>query len=309
MYKILITGIGGDIAQSISKIIQNSDLQTRLVGIDINNNIPWKYFVNKFYKVPPANDMSYLSILENIISKESIDALIPITEQEIKVINDAKNWNPTRILIVSSRIIDIFLDKLETIRFFSANNIPTPWTKELGYIPESYPCVLKHRFGSGSKGFTIIENEQDLKYFINKRKGWILQELLLPDEEEYSCGVYSKDGQNVYVIVLRRILKGGLTGIAEVVYDEEIIKLCKRVGTLINLKGSINIQLRKTLRGPMIFEINPRFSSTAIFREYLSFRDVIWSIMDILAIEHEVEFNYEKVIGKKFYRVYSEIFT
>lgn len=312
MHKILVTGIGGDIAQSISKIIRNSNLPVQLIGTDVNKSIPWGSFVDEFYKVPFANDTSYLSALENIIVKEWINVLIPTTEQEIRVINNAKvneNWNPTRILIAPSHIVNIFLDKLETIRFLAANNIPVPGTEESEREPESYPCILKHRFGSGSKGLTIIEDEQDLKYFRSKRKGWILQELLSPDDEEYTCGVYTNDGQNMYVIVLKRVLKDSVTGMAEVVYDKEIIKLCERIGSLIDLKGSINIQLRKTSQGPMIFEVNPRFSSTAIFRDHLGFRDVIWSIMDVLTIQHKIQFNYKEIIGRKFYRIYSEVFT
>lgn len=312
MYKILVTGIGGDIAQSISKIIRNSNLPAQLIGTDINNNIPWGSFVDDFYKVPFACDVSYLPTLENIILKESINVVIPATEQEIRAINNAKvneNWNPTKILIAPSHIVNIFLDKLETIRFLATNSISVPRTEELECEPDSYPCILKHRFGSGSEGLTIIEDEEDLKYFRSKRKGWILQEFLSPDDEEYTCGVYSNDRQNIYVIVLKRALEGGVTGVAEVVYDEEIIKLCERIGNLIDLKGSINIQLRKTSQGPMIFEVNPRFSSTAIFRDHLGFRDVIWSIMDVLGIQHEVRFNYKEVIGRKFYRIYSEVFT
>jgi len=311
-YKILVTGIGGDIAQSISKIIKNSGLPAQLIGTDINNNIPWGSFVDDFYKVPFAYDTSYLLALEDIISKELIDVLIPVTGEEIRVINDAKvneNWSPTRIVIAPSHIVNIFLDKLETIKFLAANDIPVPWTKEIECEPTLYPCILKSKFGSGSKGLTIIEDEEDLKYFRSKRKGWILQELLLPHDEEYTCGVYSNDGQNIYVIVLKRVLKGGITGVAEVVYDEEIIKLCKRIGNFIDLKGSINIQLRRTPQGPVIFEVNPRFSSTAIFRDHFGFKDVIWSIMDALAMQHEVKFNYKEIIGRKFYRIYSEIFT
>ena len=47
-----------------------------------------------------------------------------------------------------------------------------------------------------------------------------------------------------------------------------------------NLKGSINVQLRITEEGPMIFEINPRFSSTAFMRHKLGFSDVNWAVKE-----------------------------
>lgn len=312
MCKILITGIGGDIAQSISTIIRKESLPARLIGADANDDIPWRSFVDDFFKVSMASSESYLPMLDKIISEQSVDILIPLSEPELEIINDArtiKNWSPTKILMVPSHILSIFLDKLETAKFLVAKGIPMPWTKEVESNPDSLPCILKHRFGSGSTGLATIENREDLGYFRKRRKGWILQELLLPEDKEYTCGLYSEDGQNILVIVMKRILEHGLSRVAEVIHDQEIVRLCKKVGSLVNLRGSINIQLRKTPQGPRIFEINPRFSSTAIFRNHLGFKDVIWSIKEALEIKHEIKFNYRKAMGKKFYRIYSEVFT
>lgn len=311
MNKILITGIGGDIAQSIAKIIRNSGLSVNLIGTDVNAAIPWKSFVDSFHQVPSANNSEFLSILESIITNGSIDLLIPVPEKELEAISQARtnqNWQPAKIVMVSNYIISLFLDKLKTIEFLAAHSISVPWTMELEEEPKSYPCILKHRFGVGSRGFTLIKNARDLEYFRQKRSGWVLQELLLPRNEEYTCGVYAEKDQEAIVVVMKRILESGHTKFAQVIYDQEIIALCMKIAGLVNLHGSINIQLRKTSRGPIIFEINPRFSGTSIFRDHFGFRDVVWSIMDTLTIPHQARFNYTKALGKKFFRVYSEIF-
>ena len=41
----------------------------------------------------------------------------------------------------------------------------------------------------------------------------------------------------------------------------------------IDFFGPANFQLILTKKGPMIFEINPRFSSTVLMRNYLGFTD------------------------------------
>jgi carbamoyl-phosphate synthase large subunit len=48
----------------------------------------------------------------------------------------------------------------------------------------------------------------------------------------------------------------------------------------LDLRGSINVQLRITTNGPRIFEINPRFSSTVLMRHQMGFCDLVWSIQD-----------------------------
>jgi carbamoyl-phosphate synthase large subunit len=137
----------------------------------------------------------------------------------------------------------------------------------------------------------------------------IIQEYLSPPSEEYTCGLYKTPNEKPHVLILKRRLAGGLTGQAEVVWDEKIYDYCSKIADGLDLKGSINIQLIRTAEGPIIFEINPRFSSTAIFRDHLGFKDVIWSIHDSLGESKNIDFSYKSMIGKKFYRVYGEIFA
>src|SRR3546814_6554984 len=59
-----------------------------------------------------------------------------------------------------------------------------------------------------------------------------------------------------------------------------IESLCATVARALDLRGSINIQLRLGSRGPMIFEINHRFSSTVVFRHRLDFSDLLWSLQE-----------------------------
>lgn len=40
----------------------------------------------------------------------------------------------------------------------------------------------------------------------------------------------------------------------------------------------MNVQLRLTDSGPRVFEINPRFSSTALMRQKMGFTDVLWAV-------------------------------
>ena len=73
---------------------------------------------------------------------------------------------------------------------------------------------------------------------------------------------------------------GGLTGWARVVKNKQVGNLLNVIAKGWNLEGSINVQLRITKIGPMIFEVNPRFSSTVYMRHKLGFTDVLWSLKE-----------------------------
>jgi len=204
--------------------------------------------------------------------------------------------------------IAMLFDKYNCIKLVKTAGLAVPYTEAGENVPTIYPCIMKKRKGSGSKGLKILYDEHDYEYYKRMNGDVIIQEYLKPHNQEYTCGVYKTFNEKPRVIVLLRDLHEGLSRYAEVVKDEEIEDYCKRIAIFINLDGSINIQLIKTAEGPKLFEINPRFSSTAIFRNHVGFKDVIWSIQDKIPGEKKTSFNYKNALGKKFFRIYSELF-
>ena len=81
---------------------------------------------------------------------------------------------------------------------------------------------------------------------------------------------------------------------AEVVENYEIKKLCIDIADKLNLVGSINIQLRILNNKATIFEINPRFSSTVLFRHSIGFSDLVWSLIEA---ENKIVPSYEESIN------------
>ena len=181
----------------------------------------------------------------------------------------------------------------------------SPWTKNVqdGDPPE-VPCILKDRWSWGSKSIVMIQDRDMARLYARYRPNALFQELLLPDEEEYTCGVFRSNIGQIATVAFKRALTGGYTGKAVVVQDESMQKLCTRVAEVLNLRGSINVQLRKTVQGPMLFEINPRFSSTVLFRELIGFRDVLWSLQDLLGEKPDLTFS--PPVGVRIYRVSTE---
>jgi carbamoyl-phosphate synthase large subunit len=59
----------------------------------------------------------------------------------------------------------------------------------------------------------------------------------------------------------------------------------RQIAEALTLHGSINVQLKMTRNGPVAFEINPRFSSTVVFRHLLGFHDFIWAMKDLKGID------------------------
>ena len=303
--KILITAVNGDIGQTAIKIVDDAKMASTIIGSDCGISEIGKYFVDELIKVPRADDPNYIKALEEYCIKYDIDVIIPISEPEILRLIEIDEIEGAKVIKANKKAIEIGSDKLRTYELMRENNIAVPWTCELNQNPVEYPCVLKDRSGCGSKSLVMIENERDLEYYREKRSNSILQEMLLPDHEEYTCGVFRGTSSKIFTIALKRTLLGGLTGYAEVICSKELEDYCIKIAKTLDLVGSINIQLRLTSDGPKVFEINPRFSSTMYFRHKVGFQDLVWSIKDVMGLKLAKSISID--CTKKFYRYYESL--
>jgi carbamoyl-phosphate synthase large subunit len=174
------------------------------------------------------------------------------------------------------------VDKHATVEALRQLGLPAPWTVRADQAPpESFPCILKDRFGSGSRSVVIVRNPREAEDMARARRDALFQELLEPADREVTCAVYRTRDRRVGVVQMLRRLAGGLTGWARVISDEAVKRTCEVLAEGLELQGSMNVQMRLTDKGPRVFEINPRFSSTVLMRHKLGFTDVAWSLDEL----------------------------
>ncbi|MEK6689180.1 MAG: ATP-grasp domain-containing protein, partial [Gemmatimonadota bacterium] len=181
----------------------------------------------------------------------------------------------------SAKAVSRGLDKLATALFLQDQGLAHPWTDIVGETdPRQLPCILKPRFGNGGRGMLRISDPDLARSYRRTRPEDLWQELLLPDDQEYTCGVYRSRRGEVRVMASRRVWWSGKTYAGTVVRDPLIENYLTAIAEGLELVGSINVQLRLTPGGPVAFEINPRFSGTVVFRHRLGFEDFHWSLQE-----------------------------
>ena len=280
---ILVTGVGGDIGQSVLKCLKDSHYNLYLIGCDVDYYAGGQEYVDLFYQAPYASQTKeYLNFIINIINKNKCDYIIPTTEQEIEFYDANRTYfeiNEIKVLINNPFIINTFSNKYKTICFLKKHNFLYPETYKFSEFNNEleFPVIIKKEIGSGGKGIHICHNEDELNHFKSIcLDDEIVQKIIGNPDEEYTIGIFS-DGSSVYSIAFRRYLDyGGRTKVAELIKDDKIDLLARNLARACKLIGSINLQVRKTENGFVTFEINPRLSSTVYFRHFFGFRDVEW---------------------------------
>lgn len=301
MKKILVTAVGGDVGYAVIKALKDSVHNLFIIGCDVRKYTMSSDILDDFFVCPRYDDANYWTrYMLDFVCQEGIDYFWPITESEIKIVNDNKElFESTRVIINQPNIIKIALDKGETARFLDVNGILTPKTWES--IPADttlYPLIVKERFSCGSQAVVLVNNKDELADSFCKMSDPIVQEYVGDISDEYTLSIFS-DGYVTNKIAFKRELGfDGMSKFVELVNDTKLLEIADKISNIFNLHGSINVQLRKNNGNYYVFEINPRISSTMGFRRLLGFNDVSWwlDLVEQKSIEQYVIPN-KKIFG------------
>lgn len=277
---VLITGIGGDISQGVATILRENRPDLRLIGVDVHAQHGGHLFVDHFRLVPKASDPGYLDAIKEVVRQHSVGIVIPMSEPELgATLPFPELARGIKWITAGERVVKAGLDKLETMDALKGLGISVPWTHPVSDgSPAKYPCILKNRTGSGSRAVFTVADKEEADYLAKRHQNAIFQELLGTAEQEVTCAVYRRQDGKVSSLLMLRRLTGGFTGWAKIIKDEETARMCEAIANGLDLRGSMNVQLRLTDKGPRVFEINPRFSSTVLMRHRLGYTDVLWAV-------------------------------
>lgn len=307
--RVLITGCGGDIGQSIGKILKSRpELFSLVIGADLHNDHAGKFIFDECHIVPRCQAESYQLEVLDLIKKNEIDIVIPISEPELRQMEKQQyqdDFFGRPVIMANQQALHVGFDKKMTSDFLAHYELPFPDTFLISdYHKDKFPVLIKSRNGSGNKSVQIVNNQEELTFYQKIYPDFIAQEFLADQGGEFTCGLFRSTSGEIREVILKRKLMGGFSGFGSREENPKISELLHELAVLLDLRGSINVQLRLVNDTPVIFEINPRFSSTVLFRHMMGYEDVIWSIQDKLNLPIDsYQINHSI---KKFYKGFSE---
>ncbi|MDK2846986.1 MAG: carbamoyl-phosphate synthase large subunit [Desulfuromonadales bacterium] len=316
---VLLTGAGGDQSVFIWKALKQSTFDINIIACDSNYLSVGLYRTDRGYVVPEATSQDFLPRLKEIIVSENVDIIMTGGMAEMMVLaeNAGEIREETKAYVVCPpfETLKIAGDKWSLVNFLKSNGFSYPascipenrevFQRFLDEVP--FPYIVKGRYGAGSRELTIAHDKAELEQSLLHLDAPIIQEYLMPDDEEYTVGCFcNSQSKAVGSIIMKRTLGHGLTHKASVIFHDGISAYCESIAEKLGYIGPLNLQLRLTERGPVLFEINPRFSSTESARAYFNFN------MPEMCIRHFVlheEVAPPKVKTGYFFRVFDDVFV
>lgn len=309
---VMVTGVGGGgVGEQILKCLKLSALDYRIIGCDVSKTSKGLKEVDKAYIVPSASTPQYLDHILNICRENDVKVLFHGSEAEMKVLSynrrifsDAGVYIPLN----SKSVIDICMDKNQTINFLKENgfNVPTYW--EISSIDDLnkvdvFPIVLKPSIGGGGSINTFIaQDKEELltfgMYLLNLYDTFTAQEYVGDAYSEYTVGVISDSkGNYLNSIAVKKCILSGLSnkikipnrtgrhelgevltissGISqgEIGRFPEVTIPSRRISEALGATAALNVQCRLYKGKMYVFEINPRISGTSSLRAMVGYNE------------------------------------
>lgn len=277
MKTALVTAIGSFSADIVIKNLKNNGI--RVIGCDI---YPAEWIADakstdSFYQVPYATqELSYVSQMLSICDKETVDAIIVLTDVEADVWNRHReelkahsitlclSGEETMLLCRDKRKMSSFLlekglgNPIETVNLLDADIEAVP-----------YPAVVKPYNGRSSQGLHYVSSIEEMKSLLTFceaeefvvqpfYKGSIITVDVVRQETTGECAV----------ICRKELLRtGNGAGTSVLVFTNDTLEaICREIAEALNINGCVNFEFIEGEDGIYrMLECNPRFSGGVEF--------------------------------------------
>jgi carbamoyl-phosphate synthase large subunit len=269
---ILLTGAGKryDIVSCFAAL-------TKTIVADPSPLAPAQYAAHVRVAVPRMDDPDYVPALARLCQQHDVGAVLPLTDLDIEILARALEEQRLPALVPSAEVARATYDKYEAHLLLTRLGLPSPPT----VLPEDdldaldYPVMVKPRRGSGARSIHLAHDAAQARFFIDyvqaapggpRPQGLpgpepvMIQRAMGGEECSIDC-LGDRDGRCVNAIP-RTMLesRGGESIKGQVVHDDELIELGRRVMQELRVCGPATIQVfRDPDVGLGITDVNTRF--------------------------------------------------
>lgn len=230
----------------------------------------------------------YIPFLISYCKEHEISALISLFDIDLPILSANKklfNDIGVKVIVSDKPVIDVCNDKYSTYRYLKQNGFLAPKTflsidetlEAINNKETNYPLIVKPRWGMGSIGVLVAENEEELLVFYKKSLSHIknsylkyessenLNESVIIQEklngQEYGLDVINdlnKEYKNT-VVKVKHAMRSGETDCAETVNSLRLKTLGSSISKKLSHIGNLDVDVFMVNDKPYILEMNARF--------------------------------------------------
>lgn len=272
-YNILILSAGRrvELVNCFKAARDRLNVKGKVFAADMSETAPALQFADGKFIIPRIESENYVDELIKICKENDIALIVPTIDTELKILAQNKNMiereTSAKVLVSDYESVAICCDKEKSAEWFAMHEFGCPRVITEEAIEKNdyaFPLFIKPCDGSSGVNAFKVNNEKELRFFLDYVKNPIVQECITGTE--YTADCFSDFDGNVITIVPRirlatrsgEILKGETDKNRVII--ESVIKLVKSFGFI----GQTTVQLFLCADNCIKYiEINPRFGGGA----------------------------------------------
>jgi carbamoyl-phosphate synthase large subunit len=268
--------------KALKKAASKLSSEIKVHGGDTDINCIGRYFVDKFWEMPPLEELT-IKILLDYCKDHNIVAIIPTRDGELSFLSRIKSKlkeHGINIMLSDKKTVGICLDKLQFYRSslsFSDNVIPTYVSaKEV----QSYHLVVKERYGSGSEGIGIKLVRDEAVTHSLQLQNPVFQPYI--EGKEVSVDCYIDNKKNIKGIIMRSRDKviNGESQITTTFHNERLYLLCGAFIKNYNFYGHVILQIIQNQDKYHIIEVNARIGGASTLSFQIGLDSLYWFLLE-----------------------------
>jgi carbamoyl-phosphate synthase large subunit len=302
---VAVTGVGATAGLAIVRSLRQADLPLRLLGLDASAWAPALYLCDDAALVPRVSDEDrYLDVLEALIRKHRIEALVPGLDIELGALSRARDRFRSLgccTIVSPPEVIRFARDKEVTYQVLRDKGIPFARTQTLDSFrrsctPASFPAIVKPKDGAGSVGVTVLCGPADLERY-RPRPDDIVQDYLIPaawglktltladvmrgerlrqDDEVRLQTLIAPSGEIMPTFANVNVMVNGASMRICPTTDPALLDFAQRAFSTLAAMGAVgpcNLQGRITDAGLVLYEVNLRFTGCSAVRAAMGYNE------------------------------------
>jgi carbamoyl-phosphate synthase large subunit len=287
MRSVLVTGAGGSAGNNVcwSLRVSNDGRNIFLDGTDVDKtSVELNRWIDRAYILPSATSPRYVSRLNQVIKKDSVEMVFPQPDSEVGRISKDRDQIRAYMFLPDREAVKICQDKYEALsRWFkkglrSEPIVLSPRSRRTRQLVRrlTFPCWVRARQGAGGSLSCLARSGKSVEYWIGYHwaeglKTDFIVEEYLPNRDFCFMSVWN-EGKLVSSMVRERLSwvghrivgAGGTSKLNRVVHSNKInttaLEAIKAVSK--NPHGVFCVDLKGDVNGvPRPTEINCRFTT------------------------------------------------
>lgn len=259
----------------------------KIIATDVQLSAPALTVADIKLQVPTVYSEEYIPTLLDICKKNEIKILISLNDLELPILAEHKKIFQAvgvSLIVSSPEVIDLCFDKYKTALWVQSLGLKVPQTyidyneacNAIKHKHMSFPVIIKPRWGSGSIGVEIAEDEDELEMIYKLDKKKLKRSILATvSETDDAClliqemirgNEYGLDIMNDLRGVCRGVsvkqklaMRSGETDKAMTINNQNIFDIGKKIGQSLEHIGNLDCDILERNGEYYVLELNPRF--------------------------------------------------